>query len=119
MADNDKFKRFLPDRKSEKLSYDAPVKQQPVEIERIPSANDPMGQIQLEGRAYSSLGGGKMPWWVIISGWIFMGLPALMMIYLTATSFSWGSIPLLAIVSVPLLILWKGTKNKLSKARRR
>ena len=118
MAANDKFKRFLPDRKSEKFSYDAPIKQQPVEIERIPSANDPMGQIQLEGRAYRSLGGGSIPWWVLISGWIFLGLPASMMIYLTATSLSWASIPFLAIASIPLLILWKGTKAKLSKRKR-
>ena len=121
MADKDKFKQFLPDRKSENLSFDAPIKEQPVVHDRIPSGLDPMGQIRLEGRAYKSLGSGRIPWWVIVSGWIFFGIPAALTIYLytIAISLSWTSIPVLAIAAISLLILWKGTKAKLSHRSQR
>jgi hypothetical protein len=118
MTEKDKFQRFLPDRESDKLSFDAPIDQPFVAHDRIPSANDPMGQIKLEGRAYGSLAGGRIPWWVLISGWILWGIPVLLFIYNAIMSMSWASIPVIVIASLPILILWRGTHAKFSNWRR-
>jgi hypothetical protein len=117
MRDKDKFQQFLPDRQSDKLSYDAPIDRPVVEHDRIPSANDPMGQIKLEGRAYRSFAGGRIPWWVLISGWILWGIPIVIYIYAAVSAFSWGSLPVIVIVSLPILILWRGTSAKLAHWR--
>jgi hypothetical protein len=121
MTKKDQFNQFLPAKKSEKLSYDTPIEQQPVvPLDRIPSGYDPMGQIQLEGRAFSSLKGGKIPWWVLISSWIFIGIPSVVGIYLVCSSkpLSWRVIPALLIISIPLIILCRGTNAKFSSWRR-
>lgn len=41
--------------------------------EQLPSGNDPMGRVYLEGRLYRGLAGGRIPWWVLISGWVIFG----------------------------------------------
>ncbi len=119
MAKIDKFKQFLPDRKSDKLSYDVPSRQQLVVPDRIPSGYDPIGQIQLEGRAFSALAGGKIHWWILISGWIFLGIPLLVIMCLAASPLSWGSIPTILITSIPLITLCRGTNAKISNWRGR
>ena len=119
MIKKDKFKKFLPDRKSDKISYDVPIRQQPIAPDRIPSGYDPIGQIQLEGRAFSALAGGKIHWWILISGWIFIGIPLLVIICVVASPLSWRSIPLILIASIPLITLCRGTKAKFSNLRRR
>jgi hypothetical protein len=119
MAKADKFKQFLPDRKSDKLSYDVPTEQQPVTPDRIPSGYDPIEQAQLEARAFRALAGGKIHWWILISGWIFLGTPSLVIICVLASPLSWGSIPLILIASIPLITLCRGTKAKFSNWRAR
>lgn len=48
--------------------------------EPLPSGFDPMGHIHLQGRAYDSISGGRMPWWITIATWVVFGLPALFML---------------------------------------
>jgi hypothetical protein len=119
MEKKDKFKQFLPNRKSDKLSYDVPSRQQPVVPDQIPSGYDPMGQIKLETRVFSALAGGKIHWWILISGWVFIGIPSVVIICLVASPLSWGSIPPIFIASIPLITLCRGTKAKFSNWRGR
>jgi hypothetical protein len=119
MAKPGKFNQFLPDRKSDKLSYDVPIRQQPVVPERIPSGYDPIEQAQLEARAFRALAGGKIHWWILISGWIFLGISSLVIICLVASRLSWGAIPFLLIASIPLITLCRGTNAKFSNWRGR
>ena len=118
MTKKDEFQRFLPDRESDKLSFDEQIRQPSIEHDRIPSQYDPMGEIELEGRALGSLAGGRIPWWVMISGWILWGVPSLLFIYNAIISISWGTIPIIVIALLPISILWRGTNAKLSNWRR-
>ncbi len=87
--------------------------------ERIPSAADPMGEIQIRGRALRTLGGGNVRWWVLISGWLMFGTTFLATIAIVLFSQSYALIFLLAITAIPLFPLWKGTATKLSRRDRR
>jgi hypothetical protein len=102
-----------------KVSNEIPANQKLIDYERIPSGYDPMGQIQLAGRIYRSLAGGRIPWWVLISGWIIFGSIAFFFLFLVVSSFSLSALFPLMIETFPLLILWKGTTAKLSSKRRR
>jgi hypothetical protein len=79
MSENDEPNQFFRDEKldEDQLFVEVPAEQKSPYQERIPSGYDPMGEIYLRGRAYRSLSGGTIPWWVLISGWIIFGLPAL------------------------------------------
>jgi hypothetical protein len=98
-------------------------------LEKIPSGYDPMGRIYLEGIANRNLAGGRIPWWVLISGWILYGGYALCGFVLAITlAFSEGwfilvsgdlFVLMLVMVMLPLLILWRGTIAKLTIARRK
>jgi hypothetical protein len=102
-----------------KISNEIPTSQKLMEHDRIPSGFEPMGLIQLEGRAYRSLARGRIPWWVLISGWIILGSIVSLFVFATLPSFSLFSLFPLMIATFPLLILWKGTAAKLSSKKRR
>lgn len=70
MSKNDDYKQFLPDDEldSERLVVDVPADPKPPYQERIPFGFDPMGEAYLHGRAFRSLAGGRISWWVLISG---------------------------------------------------
>lgn len=123
MNENDEPNQFFRDEKldEDQLFVEVPAEQKPPYQERIPSGYDPMGEIYLRGRAYRSLSGGTIPWWVLISGWIIFGPPALFVLIAAIASRSLSLLLLLAFAAIPLLILWRGTLSKLSstKARRR
>jgi hypothetical protein len=116
MNDNDDFNRFLPDGKpdEDKLSVEILAEQQPVSHERLPSGFDPMGEIHLRGQAYRGLAGGRVPWWILISGWIIFGLITAVILHAVITASSLTAWILLAIALIPLVILWRGTAAKLS-----
>ncbi|MEM6398918.1 MAG: hypothetical protein AAF757_01620 [Cyanobacteria bacterium P01_D01_bin.116] len=123
MSENDEFKKFLPDEefKSEQFVYEVPSQAEPPSQERIPSAYEPMEKIQLDGRAYRGLAGGKIPWWVLMTGWVVFGGLAFVVLIPAISSLVSGSwlasvalIPALLIASVFLTILWRGTNAKLS-----
>ncbi len=123
MSENDEPNQFFRHDKldEDRLFVEVPAEQKPPHQERIPSGYDPMGEIYLRGRAYRSLSGGTIPWWVLISGWLVFGLPALLVLIAAIASLSLAILPALAVAAIPLLILGRGTLAKLSstKARRR
>jgi len=128
MSKNDDYNQFLPDDglDSEKIVVEVPADPKPPYQERIPSGYDPMGEIYLRGRASRNLAEGRVPWWVLISGWIIFGFGGLVLsILISAITSAAFELLLLALlmVSIPLIILWRGTTAKLSiekqKSRRR
>jgi hypothetical protein len=125
MSNNDEHKQFLPDNKldSERIVVEVPADPKPSYQEKIPSGYDPMGEIYLRGRAFRGLAGGRIPWWVLISGWIIFGGLALLILIPVITSAAFELLPALVIASIPLVILWRGTVAKLStekhKSRKR
>jgi hypothetical protein len=125
MSENDESKQFFPDDKLEpdRIVVEVPADQKSPYQERIPSGYDPMGEIYLRGRAFRGLAGGRISWWVLISGWIFFGGSALLILISAITSASFAPLGALIIICIPLIILWRGTTAKLSiqkqKSRRR
>jgi hypothetical protein len=83
--------------------------------ERIPSASDPMGEIQIRGRALRTLGGGNVRWWVLVSGWLIFGTIFLITALVVIFSQSFLLILPLAIAAIPLFPLWKGTAKKMAR----
>ncbi|MBW4541812.1 MAG: hypothetical protein KME43_22095 [Myxacorys chilensis ATA2-1-KO14] len=87
----------------QKYTVDIPASQSYPVVETLPSGLAPMQRIALEGRAYRSIGRGRMPWWIIISSWLVFAIPAV----------SWASIllsealpPILTSISQPNAIDW-------------
>lgn len=124
MSENDEHKQFLPDDEIDRDRLVVEVPQSPTPYqERVPSGYDPMGEVYLRGRAFRALAGGRIPWWVLISGWIIFGGLALLILVLAITSAAYGLLPALVIITIPLITLWRGTMAKLSiekhKNRRR
>ncbi len=127
MSRNDEYKEFLPNDEldSERIvaEYSVDPKSPYQDQEKIPSGYDPMGEIYLRGRAFRGLAGGRIRWWVLISGWIIFGGLALVILIPVITSAAFELLPALVIVSIPLIILGRGTVAKLStqkpKKRRR
>jgi hypothetical protein len=121
MNEKDEFNQFFPDESLDKdnLSVEIPAEQKPLYPERIPSGYEPMGEIQLRGRVFRGLAEGRIPWWVLITGWVLFGGFALLMVYAVATSSSLMTWLTLAIAAIPVFILWKGTRVKLASNRRR
>jgi hypothetical protein len=125
MSENDESKQFLPDDKldTDRIVVEVPAEQKSPYQERIPSGYEPMGEIYLRGRAFRGLAGGRIPWWVLISGWILFGGLALLTLITAIASASFGALPVLIILAIPIIILWRGTTAKLSiekhKSRRR
>jgi hypothetical protein len=119
MRDNDGRDRYLPERKSEKdkLFVEIPAETKSPYPEKVPSGYDPIQSIKLEGRAFSGLAGGRIPWWVLITGWVIFGSLALLSLGLAIPSGFLASLPLLFINGIPIAILWRGTTAKLSGAR--
>jgi len=87
--------------------------------ERIPSGYDPMGEIYLRGIAYRGLAGGRIPWWVLISGWVVFGGLALLVLIAAIASASFEMLSALIIVGTPVIILLRGTLAKRSFEKQR
>lgn len=115
MNDNNESKRFLPDENpdKDKLSIEIPA-EQPLHPERIASGFDPMGEIHLRGQAYRGLAGGQTPWWILIAGWGIFGCIAAVLLHAAITFSSLTIWILLIIMVIPLFILGRGTRAKLS-----
>lgn len=91
--------------------------------EKIPSGYEPMGEIRLRGRAASSFARGRMPWWTLITGWLIFGSIALITIFV-GIKMIFNGMYLEAIFPwliglIIFSILWRGTKAKLRKNKRR
>ena len=113
----------------DQLFTEIPAESNYPNLEKIPSGYDPMGRIYLEGIANRNLAGGRIPWWVLISGWMLYGALALLgfLAAIALTSFEGSFIVVFGglfvliglTVILPLLILWRGTIAKLTIARRK
>ncbi len=121
---------------SDKRSISVPPQAGYFTVEKLPSGFEPMGQIRLEGRAYRKLSQGGVPWWMIITSWVAIALPALFLsgylIIAALQSFLTESTPLtfskvcstllilglrLIGLSLMLLIIVRGTRTKLRYVR--
>ena len=116
MSENDDSKQFFPDDEigRDRIIVEVPINPKSPYEERVPSGYAPMSEIYLRGRAFRGLAGGRIPWWVLISGWIFFGSLALLILISAITSAGFGALPVLVFVTIPIIILWRGTIAKLS-----
>ncbi|MBD0340362.1 MAG: hypothetical protein ICV61_05535, partial [Microcoleus sp. Co-bin12] len=105
MSDNDDSKKFFPDDEiaRDHIIVEVPINPKSPYEERVPSGYDPMSEIYLRGRAFRGLAGGRIPWWVLISGWIFFGSLALLILISAITSAGFGSLPVLVFVTIPII----------------
>jgi hypothetical protein len=118
MPEDNNFDSYLPDESPpDKLSIDIPA-EQPISVDRIPSGYDPMGEVELRGRVSQGMASGRIPWWVLITGWVLAGGFAFLMVHLVLQAFSWLMVLPLAVAIIFLLILWRGTQAKLANGRR-
>jgi hypothetical protein len=119
MSENDESKQFFDEEQSDKttLFVEVPVDRPSPYQEKIPSALDPMGEIYLRGRASRTLSGGRIPWWVLITGWAIFGGIALLLIFIASYSGSLELFILLPLAAIYILILLRGTLAKLSGNR--
>ncbi|BAY86937.1 hypothetical protein NIES267_64480 [Calothrix parasitica NIES-267] len=121
---NDEFQKFLPNEglESPPIVYEVPSEVETPYQEKIPSGYDPMSEIELRGRAYRGLSGGRIPWWVLITGWFIFGFVAFAFLIPIVSAFITSGfstalvmlLPALLIGCIPLMILWRGTSAKLS-----
>jgi hypothetical protein len=119
MRNNDKHDPYLPPRKSDKDRFivEIPLESKMPKPDRLPSGFDPIQSIGLEGRAFRGLAGGRIPWWVLITGWIIFGSFALLTLSLAITSGVISSLLILFINGIPIVILWRGTAAKFTVDR--
>ena len=91
--------------------------------ERLPVPFTPMGEINNRGKAASSYARGEVSWWILITGVLVFGLPALFMILLALDAILnqayWLALLPLAIALIFLLIIWRGISSKLRNKRRK
>ena len=140
MNEEDKYRKYFRDEELDQgeISYDIPTEQKLSSPENIPCGYDPMGQIELEGRAYQNISEGNLRGWVVITNWIIFGSPGLYMFFwslyelsslansvlkngLTINNFMLFVILLFALFCSVLIfsILWRGTIKKLYKKRKK
>ncbi|HLO84495.1 MAG TPA: hypothetical protein VK203_05680 [Nostocaceae cyanobacterium] len=121
MSKNNEHESFFSDDQvnKDKLFIDIPTKQSSPYQDRIPNGYDPMGDIYLRGRALRSIAGGRIPWPVLICGWILFGGICLLSLLLIIISPSLEMLILLAFNIIPLIIVWRGTSAKLSSGKSR
>ncbi|MGI0495348.1 hypothetical protein ACN4EG_26515 [Alkalinema pantanalense CENA528] len=68
-------KNFLPiDPSRDRLYTEQPLDPQLYREMRLPNPLDPIGSIETEGRALRTLAKGRMPKWVVFTGWATIGL---------------------------------------------
>lgn len=110
---------YFPDDRFSKddLVVDVPSGHRSPYTDRIPSGYDPMGEIYLRGRASRGLAGGRVPWWVLMTGWFMFGVMALAMVFPVLLAGAFEFIPALVFVAIPLVILWRGTNAKLALSK--
>jgi len=114
MNNKDEFNQFLPNESvdPEKLSIEIPAEQS-LTPDQIPAGFDPMGEIHLRGQAYRGLAGGRSPWWILITGWFVFGCIFAVLLHAALTVGSLTSWIFLLIMTIPLLILGRGTAAKM------
>jgi hypothetical protein len=86
----------------------------------------PMDQVATEGAASQGMVSGRMPWWVLITGWMGVGFYGAIVLSIVFS----GSLPqsllfnpgfwiLLLILMIYIAIMWRGTSRKLANRKLR
>jgi hypothetical protein len=119
MKNNDNYDPYLPPRKSDKDRFivEVPLEAKMPKPDRLPSGFDPIQSIGLEGRAFRGLAGGRIPWWVLITGWIIFGGFAFLTLSLVLQSGVLPNFLILLVNAIPIVILWRGTAAKFTVDR--
>jgi len=120
MKNDEGYRKFLPDDQDpvdhDHLFVEIPADQPSPYQEKIPSGYDPMGEIYLRGRASRTVAGGRVAWWILISGWVMLALFWLMSAMAIPVAQLWQ---ILIVTVIPLMILWRGTAAKIAIAKKR
>ena len=125
MTEENKFDKYFT---GENSSPDNTVREIPTISnhsypDRVPTGYEPIGEIQLRGRAASGFASGRMPQWVLFTGWIIFAPITILLIYVAikaiADRFFLGAIFPLVIAFIILSLLWRGTTGKLGRKKRK
>ncbi|BAZ10846.1 hypothetical protein NIES4071_26700 [Calothrix sp. NIES-4071] len=120
MSNNNDNQDFFSDynKPEDKLLVDIPASRKPTEVEQTHKAYDPVGEMYAQGRAMRGMSSTGMSWSVLLTSWVFLG--GLFLWLLSVAIFSSpAALPSLLIVTMPLLIVIRGTFAKLSNKKRR
>ena len=113
--DQDYFGNY--NKPQDKLMVDIQADHRPIDIENIPSGYQPIGEMYAQGRGIRGMSSTGMSWWILISGWVFLG--GFFFWILSIAIFSSPAIlPMLLIIILPLLITIRATFRKLSNKKR-
>lgn len=117
---NDDNQHFFSDynKPQDKLLVDIPASVGTTDVKPIPSAYDPIGEIYAQGRAMRGMSSTGMPWWLLLTSWVFLGSLFLWLLSVAIFS-SPAALPSLLFVTMPLLIVIRATFAKLSNKKRR
>ena len=114
MKDPEQFSQFLPKEKlnPDQLTFERPEVLPTPDHERVPSAYDPMGHIQLSGRD-SGIGSVSSPWWVLFTSWVIFGGLVFLILIPIVISEAWSLLPVLVIAILLFVKVIRGTREKL------
>jgi hypothetical protein len=109
-----------------KLHTSTLANQDYVNVPKRSAGLTPMDQVATQGSAGQGMGSGRMPWWILITGWVgvgFYGVIALSIVFSGSLPqsilFNPGFWILLLILMIYIAIMWRGTSKKLANRKRR
>jgi hypothetical protein len=120
----DLFAQLKSDRA--KLHTSTLANQDYVNVPKRSAGLTPMDQVATQGSASQGMGSGRMPWWVLITGWMGVGFYGAIILSIVFS----GSLPqsllfnpgfwiLLLILMIYIAIMWRGTSRKLANRKLR
>lgn len=120
----DLFAQLKSDRA--KLHTTTLANQEYVNVPKRSAGLTPMDQVATQGSASQGMVSGRMPWWILITGWVgvgFYGAIALSIFFsgssLQSVLLNPGVWILLLILIMYIAIMWRGTSRKLSNRKSR
>jgi hypothetical protein len=97
-----------------------------VHVPKRPAGLTPMDRVALDGAASQGMASGRMPWWILITGWVGVGFYAaiVLAVFFDRSSLQYaimnpGFWILSFILIVLIVIMWRGTARKLAKRKLR
>lgn len=121
MSNHNEYQQFLPEDNfdRDRLIVDVPTAPDSLYVDKIPAGYLPMEIVYSRGRSYRRFANGRAPWWVLIAGWILYGSLILSVIVPLLVLGSVAHLPILGFAVIPTIILWRGTRAKLSSKERK
>ncbi len=115
----DLFAQLKADRA--KLHTSTLANQEYVNVPKRSAGLTPMDQVATQGSASQGMVSGRMPWWVLITGWFGVGLYVVIAVSIVFSGplpqsvlFNPGFWILLLILIMYIAIMWRGTSKKIS-----